>query len=431
MAAQVLKRGEVVVWLPPRSDGERAFGTEANLLASTPAGAGRTPQPRDDATPGASRDGLRCAPASLEALASTRQVRLVFDPRDVTLIPAEVPLLGGARLAQALPNIVEDALLQDPATCAFVAGPLLEDGRRMVAVIDRAWLEFTVGAFERRGIRVRSATPAQLALPWSPGTWSLGCMHGGLALRSGEHTGLGWTAGTDPDFRVEAIVALIETAAGDGPRPQGIVAYLEDDSWGEPLQRATDRLEIDLQMGGLPAPESTALDLLGGRVGAGRRMMATFDPRAWRLPVALAAGCVAVSLIGLNLHWAQMAREKRDIRDAMEQTFRDTFPGAQVVVDPVLQMTRQVAVLRARSGQTGPEDFVPLLAKFSQAIGAQANDALAGVEFREGRLRVRFQPQLVDGQAAREQLRQACARAGLRLQFDNEREPMATVGLQT
>jgi len=32
------------------------------------------------------------------------------------------------------------------------------------------------------------------------------------------------------------------------------------------------------------------------RAAAGRRMLASFDPRAWRLPAALVAACVAVSL---------------------------------------------------------------------------------------------------------------------------------------
>jgi general secretion pathway protein L len=56
---------------------------------------------------------------------------------------------------------------------------------------------------------------------------------------------------------------------------------------------------------------------------------------------------------------------------------------------------------------------------------------LAAVEYRDGTLKVRFQPQLVEGRAAREQLTEALARSGLRLRFDNERDPTATVVIQT
>jgi general secretion pathway protein L len=415
MAAAILKRGEAVVWLPPRSEGERTFGSEAHLLAIR----------------GGEGGSGRLERVSLEGLEGTRQVRLVFDPRDVTLLSPQVPALTGSRLQQALPNVIEDSLLQDVSSCAVVAGPALDGGRRLVAVIDREWLEFTVGAFERRGIRVRAAWPAQLALPWADGWWSVGCVHGGLALRCGEHEGLSWSAGEDPDFRTEAIVAMLETAIAVHGRPQGLAGWVDDTSWHAPLQRAAGRLQLSIELGALPVPTGSRVELLGGRVAAGRRMMAAFDPRAWRLPAGLAAACVIASLIGLNLHWAQLARERDALRRALESTFRSAFPSAQVVVDPLLQMNRQVATLRARSGQTGPEDFVPLMARLAQAIGGGGVDSIAGVEYREGRLKVRFQPQRVDGRAAREQLRDACARAGLRLQFDNEREPTATVGLQS
>jgi general secretion pathway protein L len=414
MATALLKRGEAVVWLPPRSEGERAFGSEAHLLAIR----------------GGDSTGGRIERVSLDGLQGTSQVRLVFDPRDVTLLSPELPALSGARLLQALPNVVEDQLLQDAAACAIVPGPALDGTRRLVAVIDRAWLEFTVGAFERRGMRVRAAWPAQLAVPWSEPIWSIGCVHGALALRTGESDGLGWTAGDDPDFRTEAIVALLETALAGRVRPPAVAAWVDDASWQGPLERAAARLELPIEISALPVPTSGVIDLLAGRAAAGKRMLAAFDPRAWRLPAGLALACVLAALIGLNLHWVQLASEKDALRRGLEASFRGAFPSAQVVVDPLLQMTRQVAALRAGSGQTGPEDFGPLLERFATAVGPGGVDALAGVEFREGRMKVRFQPQRVDGRAAREQLRDACARAGLRLQFDNERDPTATVGLQ-
>jgi len=413
MAAAALRRGEAIVWLPPRSQGERAFGSEAHLLAMRGGGS-----------------EARIERVSLEGLSGTTAVRLVFDARDVTLLSPAVPALSGARLAQALPNLVEDVLLQDAGACAIVAGPALDGGRRLVAVVDRAWLEFTAGAFERRGIRVRSAWAAPLSLPWAPPDWSLGCVRGGLALRCGAAEGMGWTAGEDDDFRTEAIVALLESAAAGRERPAGLLACADDPSaWRVPLERAAERLGVPVRISPLPLPADGRIDLLAGRAAAGRRMLAAFDPRAWRLPAALAALCVVASLVGLNLHWAQLAREKDGIRRALEASFRAAFPQAQVVVDPLLQMNRQVAALRARSGQSGPEDFVPLLARFATAVGTQGTDALAGVEYRDGRLRVRFQAARVDGRAAREQLRQACARAGLRLTFDNDRDPTATVAI--
>jgi general secretion pathway protein L len=304
------------------------------------------------------------------------------------------------------------------------------DTRRLVAVVDRAWLEFTVAAFERRGMRVRAAWPGQLVLPWAPGSWSIACVHDALALRAGEHDGIGWAAGEDPQVRAEAIVALLDTTMAGREPPDLLAAWVDDPSWQEPLELAAQTLQLPIEVRALGVPDGADIDLLAARAAAGRRMLAAFDPRAWRLPAALAAACVVASLVGLNLHWAQLAREKDELRRSLEATFRATFPQAQVVVDPLLQMTRQVAELRARSGQSGPDDFAPLVARFAQALGTSGVDALARIDYRDGRLKVRFQPQRVDGRAAREQLRQACARAGLRLEFDNDRDPTASVALQ-
>jgi type II secretion system protein L len=180
----------------------------------------------------------------------------------------------------------------------------------------------------------------------------------------------------------------------------------------------------------LPLPIAAPVDLLSGRRGSkAGRWVADIDWRAWRLPGALAAATVTIALLGLNLHWAMLTQERDELRGAIERRYRQTFPDAQVVVDPVLQMERQVAGMRTRAGQSGPEDFVPLLTRFSQALGGQANDALSGVDYRDGRLRVRFQPGQFESRAVRDTLIQACQRLGLQLRFDAEREPTATVAL--
>ena len=133
-----------------------------------------------------------------------------------------------------------------------------------------------------------------------------------------------------------------------------------------------------------------------------------------------------VAIIGLNLHWSQLARERTELRQRMESTFRQAFPKAQVVVDPLLQMQRQTADLRLRAGQTGPEDFLPLMTRFTQALGPRAADSLASLEYREGRLKARWRAGVLDS-VNRENLRAACQRAGLRVQFEGDAQAVISV----
>lgn len=415
MAATLLKRS-AAIWVPPRSIGERAFASEPSLVVMTPSGEG---------------GAVRCARASLEALPELRSAILVFDARDVTLLAANLPPLTGARLARALPNLLEEQLLQEAQGCAFALGARLPDGRRQIAVIDRGWLEFVIGAFERRGVRVSAALPAQLALPLTPGRWSVACVHGGLAVRAGEAQGFGWTASDDPQARAEALLAALGAAAHAGEPAQGVDVFAESPDWQASVEQAAGQLGLPVSFAALPVPRAGALDLASARQGsAGSRWLAGVDWRAWRLPAALAAVAVVVGLAGLNLHWAALARERALLRERMEATFRETFPSAQVVVDPLLQMQRQVADLRLRAGQSGPADFLPLLSRFSEALGPRAADAVASLEYRQGRLKVRLREGYADGRAARDSLRAACEQRGLKLEFDAQEPSTVTVGPQ-
>jgi len=101
------------------------------------------------------------------------------------------------------------------------------------------------------------------------------------------------------------------------------------------------------------------------------------------------------------------------------------------VVDPLLQMQRQVADLRLNTGHSGPDDFLPLLARFSLALGPRGNDALAALEYRGGKLRARFRAEFLDGAAARDSLRAALRQRGLKVDFEGEGESLAVVSLQT
>lgn len=413
MATPQLKRNQAIIWLPPRTVGERAFGTEAMLIAHV----GGEPNPL-------------ARRASLDSLENVRQVRLIADPRDVNLIEAVVPPLAGVKLRQALPNLVEEFLLQDPAKCLIVPGPLTEGGKRLLAVIDREWVEFLVSAFDRRGMRIEALWPAQLVLPLAPTDWSLAAVHGALSLRTGLQQGFGWHAGDDAQARAESVVAILEAAGVRELPPEQLNAFLEDESWEAPVRRGAAHLGLTVDFARLPLVTAAPIDLMAGRASGLSAAIAQFDWRIWRLPAALAAACIVAALAGLNLHWATQASERRAIKSAMDTKFRATFPGVQQIVDPVLQMKRNVAALRAQSGRAGPEDFLPLVANFSQAIGPQGQQGLAALEFRDGKLKVRFSQEAVAKPALRETLRKASAQRGLRLQFDNERDPTAVVSVQ-
>lgn len=423
MAATKIRKGEALIWLPSRSVGERAFASEPRLIVL--AGEG-----------GYQR-------MSLDALGGIRMARLIFDARDVSLHSLRLPPLKGARLRQALPAALEDLLLQDPSQClmAFVKVPHNEAGLSTVAALDKAWFEFVLGALERRKITVTGAHAAQLVLPASAGSFEMALLHEGLALSwleaGGARHGLGWGASADADFSAESIRHALQTAtlalaAHDVDASRWpLRAFIEDAQWQAPLDQALRGQNRVAQVEHLPRPERlpldwNTLDFMPSRSGTAlSRWAADTDWRQWRLPFALGAAAVSLFLLGLNLHWGALSQEKQALRQQIERRFRQAFPSVPVVVDPLAQGQKELNLLRARNGQSGPDDFLPLLARLSLALGNEAGDSLSSVEYREGRLRLRLRPERVADKTARDALVQSARRVGLKLVFEDERQGLA------
>lgn len=103
----------------------------------------------------------RAGRAALALLPRASATVLIVAARDLLLTAAQLPPLKGPRLRQALPNVVEDQLIQDPQTCHIAVDPVaLASGRRVLAVIDRGWFRFVLEAFANKGHRNVKAVPA-------------------------------------------------------------------------------------------------------------------------------------------------------------------------------------------------------------------------------------------------------------------------------
>jgi general secretion pathway protein L len=120
--------------------------------------------------------------------------------------------------------------------------------------------------------------------------------------------------------------------------------------------------------------------------------------RRWRWPAALAAGLVAINVVGLYADWWRMKSEADGLRSAMVQTFRSAYPKETVVLDPAAQMKQKIAAGRVAAGQLAPDDFVMLVSAFGDAwtrLPRSASDArppqIAALEYRERSLSVRVQ----------------------------------------
>jgi general secretion pathway protein L len=344
-----------------------------------------------------------------DLIAASRRVVLLLAATDVTLLKVPVPPLSQARLRTALPALVEEHILGDPADVVLVASPELGDGTRAIAVLERAWFESLVRTVLAQGARAVAALPSQLCLPLQPGSVSGAIGDGELVLPQSLYQGLGIALDATPDVALQTALAL----AGDAP----LVLYVPQQQVGEYQALVSEAdaaitVEADQWAHWIAGSKSTTLDLVPGLGSAGAPAR---DWRRWRWPVRLALLALVVNLAGLNIEWLRMRAEADAIRQSMVQTFRTAYPKETVILDPLAQMRKNIAAARASTGRVGADEFNYMTAAFGEAarsLGRQPG--VASIEYRERALTVKVKPESLDPALAG-QLRTALAARNLSL----------------
>ncbi|MGO4814476.1 type II secretion system protein GspL [Cupriavidus sp. 2MCAB6] len=395
---------------------------------------------------------LREGHAAIAELPAADRLVLIMAASDVLLTGATVPPLAPARLKLALPNLVEEVLATDAHPCHIAVGPVLDavtgkaasgSRRRLLMVTDRAWLRAVLDAFAEHRYRRRHVLPAQLCLPLpvvaapaeaaasaaadapAPAVMAALALEAAtltsasplfetegvpapadiprywqLTVRSGEYAGYGLLLGSD---------AL---GAWQGLAPAG-EWYASPEAMAQVAPQGAHPLDWQAWIEGAQASlREPSLDLAQFEFAQGRADR--WNLKAWRLPLALAAGLMVVQLIGMNAHWLLLRQEEQRLVAGQEQALRSAFPQIPVVIDPPLQMRRQVEQLRLASGRSTPDDFLPLADRFSQAASQLAPDALLALEYRGHALFATLKPD-TDTDA----LRSAARQSGLAMEADN------------
>ncbi|NRR30854.1 general secretion pathway protein GspL [Oxalobacteraceae bacterium] len=337
-----------------------------------------------------------------ERVAAARRVVLLLAASDVTLLRVKVPPMSAARLKEALPGLVEEHVLGDPADCVLAAAAVAgEDGLRAVAVVQRAWLEVLVKALLAQGAHSVSVLPAQLCLPFQPGTVTAALTSGDggleLTLRQSQSEGLGLAIASQPAAALQTVRAL----AGDAP----VSLYLP--AAQIPLFAALPEAQADA-----PHPVALLEDHWSHWVSAARSAPLDLAPalgasganarrwQQWRWPLRIAIAALLVNIAGINMEWIRLKREAEGIRTAMLQTFRAAYPKETVILDPAAQMRKNIGLAKADSGQAGPDDFGAIAAALGESLSVlPRKDVIASLDYREHALQVKLKPNMVDGNA--------------------------------
>jgi general secretion pathway protein L len=398
----------LLVFLPPRGSLLEGGG-RGSLSAATVVGYGGID---------ASHQPCSAGDAPLSLLPKAASVDLLFDASDMFTTLLDAPRMSESRLRQALPSLVEERLLTDAADCHLVhriEGPEGTLARVAVAAIDRVTLTRAMEAAAEAGLKPRSAYSALYAIPApSGGVLSVRVARGRGMARTAEHSGFTFDVENEPPAALSIAVQQLSI--------QRIQLFGRDAAKLLPFAPRLGVEVIDLRRD-FDAPSiENVVNLLQGRFapsgGFGMPTIAALL-RSSHLKPALswAAVSLAVFLVGLNAHRIKLEAESRALRSSMQTAFRSAFPS-EALVEPLIQTQRHLRELRARAGQSSPDDFSVLNAQAAQLLSGAPVGALAGIEYRDAALTLKFKPGAANSAGFQNALRAQAVQLGLDLRFN-------------
>jgi len=339
-----------------------------------------------------SRGRRRSGVTRLAELPRADEIILVLPASRVGFVRVQLPAASAARLTKLAPFAVEDVIVSAPGEVHTVVLDETLDGTRLVAVLDRAWLASAVGELESLGVSPDRAIVESALVGDHHGAWTV------VWSGSGGFVVFGGIEAVTVDSSQEGQPPLALKLAADewrarGLPPPALRVLLAGGTAPPDVVRWSESLRVPVTVAGQWLPEELDAD-----AAACPDLLRGAQPGRWtdaewlsRLrPAAILLGTIVVVHVLLTIgDWARLASEARAVRSQMDSLFRKAFPEAKAVVDPALQMRRNVAELRRTAGEADAADLVPMLVKLSPALAALGGSPQA-MKFERGQIELQL-----------------------------------------
>jgi general secretion pathway protein L len=346
--------------------------------------------------------------------AQGRKVVLLLPGTDVSLSTPELPVKGGARLAQAVPFALEEQLATDVDALHFAVGTRAADSALTpVAVVSRALLDRWLNTCQSAGLHPSAAYCESQAVPVSPNVCTLLLDENTLYVRRAE--GVPYALDSQP------LAAALELALGPAVEPgEHIVFYATPAEYErhqaqiEGLRARTATLQVKLLPdGGLPLlaahlGDSDAINLLQGSYAPPSTLGTQLQQ--WRIPLALAAATALVFVAGQALSLWKLKSAEKQVDAQIAEVFGRALPG-QKMVDPREQIE---GVLRRTGG--GSAALLPVVSVLAQAMSGAPTARVESLNFRGDALELNLTAPTVE---AIDGIKQAMNRSGVQVELQS------------
>jgi len=364
-------------------------------------------------------NGARSGPVHSGPLASAltfaqgRRVTLLLPGSEVGLAEPELPLRGGARLAQAVPFALEEQIASDVEGLHFAVGQ--RDGAALgtpVGAVSRALMDRWQATCSAAGIHPSAAFADTLAVPAAPN---------GCTLLLDEEALYVHRADSVP-YVLDAhpLTAALQLAfASDARNAEHVTLYVSPQEYErhreeiEGLRVQTSTLQVKLLPEG-PLPLMAAqtvnlhgVNLLQGAYAARSPLGTTF--KQWRLPAALAAAALLAFVLNHAAALWQLSRTEKQLDAQIAEVFSQALPG-QPLVDPRAQMQGALG----SGGASGT--LLPALSHLAKAVAQSPGGHVESMSYRGDALDLRLVAPTVE---ALDSIKQAMGREGSNVELQS------------
>lgn len=298
-----------------------------------------------------------------------------------------MPAQSKRRWESALPFVAEEYTLTDPEDNHVVPGATQTNGQRTLFIIDKQWLQSIISACNAANILLRRAVPEMLMPVFAPDTWVIVWDGSKGFMRTGLTSGIALDYGDEkqpPLAYTLSLKALLQAT------PPNIQIRTPVDSNMQQLPQWPN-LPAGFNLGERwdwrteQIPNDT-LNLLWGSLAPKTRLL-EWLPKLRPVAFILLATLI-IETLGTNIEWGQLNYQKTIVSKEMERTFLKTFGDGSVVVNPPLQMQRNIAALRHTAGLPDDADFLSLLDQSSGSLSKLSPGSVTGMHYESGRLDV-------------------------------------------
>jgi general secretion pathway protein L len=355
------------------------------------------------------------AVAEALALANGRRVLLLVPGSEVTLAEPELPLRGGARVAQAVPFALEEHLASDVEALHFAVGSRAESSiGTPVAVVSRSLMDRWCEACLLGGIELSAAYADSSVVPAAPNTCTLLLDESALYVRRAN--AMPYVLDAEP--LATALDFALGAAADQPEHGEHLTFYVAPAEYEanreliEGLRSRTASLQVKLLTeGALPllaaqSVASSAVNLLQGPYA--QHSSASNRLQRWRLPAALAAACLLAFLASQALSLWKLSRAEKTLDAQITEVFQQALPG-QPLVDPRAQMQGVLGPAGAGKGA-----LLPTLTVLAQAMARAPAGKVESVNLRGDALDLRVVAPTVE---ALDGIKQAMAHDGVSVEL--------------